>query len=176
MQYIGIYIIIQRINIFIDNKKILYHWIFLPFLPLIMQKSEKFIANIVWNYPWITFTGVFLSVIIIGATAFHLIEWWRRFDSFYYAFAVMTTLWFGDFVPSNDLSKIITVLYGIIGIPLFIVGSWIFVQKVFYIHLKKYIAHVHHEIELEKKLQKEITKEIEKIERPRWKKLFQRQK
>lgn len=139
-----------------------------------MQRWEKVIANIIWNYPWTTFTVVFLSIIIIGATAFHLIEGRRWFDSFYYAFAVMTTLWFGDFVPTNDRSKIVTVIYGIIGIPLFIVGSWILVQKIFYAHLKKYIAHIHHEIEIEKKLQQEIKKEINKMELPRRKRIFYR--
>jgi hypothetical protein len=139
-----------------------------------MQKSEKFIANLLRNHPGLTFIVGFIGIIVIGATMFHLIEWRRRFDSFYYDFAVMTTLWFGDFVPTNDVSKLITVIYGSIGIPLFLVGSGLVFQKIFYGHFKKYIAHIHHEIEVEKKLQQEIKKEIEDIQLPRRKKLFKK--
>lgn len=137
-----------------------------------MQRSEKFIANLVWSYPWVIFSIAFLSIILTWATIFHLIEWRRRFDSFYYAFAVMTTLWFGDFVPTNDLSKIITVIYGMIGIPTFLIGSWIVFQKIFFGHFKRYITHIHHEIEIEKRLQQEIKEEIAEIEGPRWKRIF----
>jgi hypothetical protein len=86
----------------------------------------------------------------------------------------MTTLWFGDFVPTNDLSKAITVIYGLIGMPLFLVGSGLVFQKVFYNHFKKYVAHIHAEIELEKKLQQEMRKEIDQIQLPRWKKIFKK--
>ena len=142
-----------------------------------MQRSKKFIATMIWSYPWIIFSAIFLVIILIGATTFHLIEWRRRFDSFYYAFSVMTTVWFGDFVPTSDISKAITVLYGFIGIPLFLVWSGLIFQKLFYEHFKVYMARIHHEIEIEKRLQIEIKKEIAEIEEkslPRWKKLFKK--
>ncbi len=92
----------------------------------------------------------------------------------------MTTVGFGDIVPTTILGKTITIFYGFIGIPMFIVWSWIVIQKFFYVHFKKYIAKLHQEIENEKQEQQEIKKELEemkqmnKAKNPRWKNIFKK--
>lgn len=136
-----------------------------------MQKTKRAIINFIGSHALFAFVWIFFGLVVIGATCFHLIEWWRRFDSFYYAFVVMSTLWFGDFAPITDAGKVLTIFYWFIGIPLFIVGSWIILQKIFFEHLKKYIVHIHHEIEIEKKLKKEIQETIDEQEKKKsWRK------
>jgi len=86
-----------------------------------MKNTEKIIANIIRNHPGMTFIFVFVWLIVVGSTAFHFTEWRSRFNSFYYAFILMTTVGFGDFVPVTVLGRIITIFYGFIGIPMFVV-------------------------------------------------------
>lgn len=57
-----------------------------------------------------------LAMIVIGTLAFHWLEGWSWVDSFYFSVVSLTTVGYGDFVPTDPLTKILSVIYIISGI------------------------------------------------------------
>jgi voltage-gated potassium channel len=62
---------------------------------------------------------VMIFLLASGTIFFHTIEQWTWVDSFYFAGSTITTVGFGDFVPTNDLSKIGLVIYSILAVGLY---------------------------------------------------------
>lgn len=97
---------------------------------------------------------VFGILILIGTILFSTLEGWSLIDAVYFTVMTITTVGFGDLVPTHDLSKIITALYSLISIPL---AFFMFT----------YIAKQYFEIRiaaLEEGLHKQILKDEEEIE------------
>ena len=61
-----------------------------------------------------------LTVIVVafGSLAFSVLEDWEFLDSLYFTIATMTTVGYGDFVPTHDASKLLAVIYMVISVPL----------------------------------------------------------
>jgi len=79
-----------------------------------------------------------LGFLITGGAAFyHLQEGWSWLDSFYFCAMTMTTVGYGDFSPTTDLSKLVTILYAITSIGLFIA----FASKIAGIHIRETLRH-----------------------------------
>ncbi len=55
-------------------------------------------------------------VILIGGFAFQSVEHWSLFNSVYFMVITMTTIGYGDFTPSLDLGKLLTIFFGLNGI------------------------------------------------------------
>lgn len=58
--------------------------------------------------------------IIGGAVFYRLAEDWRWVDAFYFCFATLTTVGYGDITPVTDLGKVFTMVYLVTGIGLFV--------------------------------------------------------
>lgn len=57
------------------------------------------------------------ALLLVGGTfIFMIIEGYSPVDSFYVCFITLSTIGYGDFSPSTDLGKLVTVAYGIAGL------------------------------------------------------------
>ena len=65
--------------------------------------------------------GLALFVLGTGTVVYHYVEGWSWVDSFYFSSVALTTVGFGDLVPTTDASKLFTVFYIFSGIS--IVGA-----------------------------------------------------
>lgn len=59
-----------------------------------------------------------LGWIGVGTLAFRHLEDWSWVDAFYFSAVTITTVGFGDLVPSNDMTKVFTAIYVLIGVSL----------------------------------------------------------
>ncbi|OIP53688.1 hypothetical protein AUK10_02075 [Candidatus Gracilibacteria bacterium CG2_30_37_12] len=64
-----------------------------------------------------------------GTLIFHLVEGWRTFDALYFTVTTMAAVGYGDFVPKTDLGKSISMIYMMVGMPLFIYTSALLVER-----------------------------------------------
>ncbi len=98
-----------------------------------------------------------LIVLVIGAVVFSFLEGWNMIDSFYFVTMTATTVGYGDFTPTTQVSKIVTILFAFSIIP-FVLYAFTAVAKS---QIAKVYTKVHH---LERK-QLEQADEIDKAER-----------
>lgn len=73
--------------------------------------------------------GAIVFLIVVWALFFHLVEGHSRFDSVYFVIMTMTTVWYGDIVPTSIVGKSLTMVYAITGVPLFIFMAWFVVEQ-----------------------------------------------
>ncbi len=64
-----------------------------------------------------------LGILALGTVVYHLIEGWSWVDAFYFSSVAVTSVGFGDFTPTSDLSKLFTVFYIFSGLTL--IGMWL---------------------------------------------------
>lgn len=83
----------------------------------------------------IKFAVLVLAIIWLGgALVYHELEHWRWIDSLYFAAVTLTTVGFGDHVPSTDWGKIFTIGYMFAGIAvafyaLMAIGQYYFEKR-----------------------------------------------
>ena len=85
------------------------------------------------------YTFTLISILLLGGTIyFHEAEKWSVTDSFYFSVVSLTTVGYGDLVPTTDGAKIMTSLYIFfgIGIMFFILtsvfGEYLFRQEKYF--------------------------------------------
>jgi voltage-gated potassium channel len=106
---------------------------------------------------------ILLTIIISGALFFHIIEWHSLFDSFYFVMMTMTTVWYGDIVPQSHIWKILTIIYALTWIPLFVFLWWFIVEQRITTLVKAHIKqHTHQMWKIETEIV-EINEEVEEI-------------
>ncbi len=59
-----------------------------------------------------------VTLLAIGTVVYHNIEGWEWVDAFYFTGVTLTTVGYGDFYPTHDISKLFTVLIAFCGITL----------------------------------------------------------
>lgn len=64
--------------------------------------------------------AILVVLLIIGTLVFHGLEQWSFVDSFYFTATTLTTIGYGDLTPSTDLSKIVTVVFALSGVTIFL--------------------------------------------------------
>ena len=85
--------------------------IFWPFVALYRSLRE------IWRDP--ATRGVLASAVLLlvaGTILFAFIEGFSFLDSFYFSFITLATIGYGDFTPTTDVGKIVTVAYSIAGL------------------------------------------------------------
>ena len=97
------------------------------------------------------------SVLILGAVMFHFIEGWSLINAFYFVTMTATTVGYGDFTPTHNLGKIITVIYSLSIVP-FKLYAFSFIAKS---QMERVYSKIHH-LERKQKVQEE---EIDAAER-----------
>lgn len=107
--------------------------------------------------------GALVLLIGLGALFFHLVEGHSYFDSIYFVMMTMTTVGYGDIVPTSIVGKLITMIYAITGVPLFIFMAWFVVEQRITGLVKTYVKHHTTQIlKLESQVD-EITENVETI-------------
>jgi len=59
-----------------------------------------------------------LGMVAIGTVSYHLMEHWSWISSFYFSVCTLTTVGYGDLVPTSDLSRLFTALYVLVGVSI----------------------------------------------------------
>jgi hypothetical protein len=64
--------------------------------------------------------AVLLAALLAGGTLFYRqVEHWSILDSLYFCVMTISTIGYGDFAPTRELSKLFSIGYAILGIGLF---------------------------------------------------------
>lgn len=65
---------------------------------------------------------ILIGLLASGTFAYHYVENWSLVDSFYFTATTLTTIGYGDLVPSTDASKLMTVAFALSGVAMFLYG------------------------------------------------------
>ncbi len=65
-----------------------------------------------------TSLGALAGVLAVGTVVYHLLEGWSWLNSFYFAVCTLTTVGYGDLVPTSDASRLFTALYVLAGVSI----------------------------------------------------------
>lgn len=84
-----------------------------------------------------------LVLLLGGAFLFQHLENWTWIQAFYFATATVTTVGYGDFAPTTEVSRLATSIYALISIPFMFFCIGIMGEVVF--------AHYHDRIEARRK-------------------------
>ena len=60
------------------------------------------------------------TLIGLASTAYHYVEGWRWLDSIYFSVVTIATIGYGDLAPKTDPGKVITIIYVLCGLGLFV--------------------------------------------------------
>jgi len=65
-------------------------------------------------------TIILTLVVVLGAgtIAYRYLEEWSWVDALYFSTMTVTTVGYGDHVPTTDISKMFTIIYSLIGISI----------------------------------------------------------
>jgi len=98
---------------------------------------------------------ILAALLVFGMFFFRIVEHWSLVDSIYYTAMTITTVGYGDLVPTHDVSKIAASIFAFISIPLVLFSFGIIAESYFELRLAK----------LERRLQQMVAgeKEIEEI-------------
>lgn len=89
-------------------------------------------------------TEVFVALITLfgwialGTFVFYRLEDWTRIQAFYFAVVSITTVGYGDFVPTSDLSRLFAAIYILIGVSIGIVTLGLLGSKILEYRLRRF--------------------------------------
>lgn len=87
-----------------------------------MSKSKKSISLALM---------IILIILIFGTIFYHYVENWRWIDAFYFTTITLTTIGYGDFSPTHDISKILTSIFALSAIPLILFAFSVVAENYF---------------------------------------------
>ena len=59
-----------------------------------------------------------MGLLAIGTFAYHYLEHWSWLTSFYFSVCTLTTVGYGDFYPTTDVSRLFTAVYVLVGVAI----------------------------------------------------------
>jgi len=68
---------------------------------------------------WVA-AAVLILLLLCGTLLYQMIEGWSWIDALYFTATTITTVGYGDLVPTHDVSKLITIIYSFLGIGIFL--------------------------------------------------------
>lgn len=101
---------------------------------------------------------IFLSAWLIGTFLIHYFEraqGWTYFEAFYFTVITTATVGFGDYIPHTLAGKILTMIYSVIFVPLFLYTMIVIFQANF--------RKIHEQDELLEKTLHDIEADTEEI-------------
>ena len=112
----------------------------------------------------VIFSLVLGLLFVAGGTIYYSAEeGWSQVDSLYFTTMTLTTVGYGDLVPTTDASKIFTSIYSIfgIGVMLYLLGS---VVSTFLFNQERYVERLFSKFNRKQEQINEDKKELEKLE------------
>jgi hypothetical protein len=79
-----------------------------------MNKKDKQSINDALKFKWVLLAAV--SVIATGTVFYHYFMPLKWLDAVYFSVITITTVGYGDIHPTNDITKIFTIFYVLIGV------------------------------------------------------------
>jgi voltage-gated potassium channel Kch len=79
-----------------------------------MTKNDKNSLNNALKFKWVALTAA--SVIATGTVFYHFFMPLKWIDAIYFSVITITTVGYGDIHPTNDITKIFTIFYVLIGV------------------------------------------------------------
>lgn len=67
-------------------------------------------------------------VMLVGTIFYRVIEGWNWVDAFYFTGITVTTVGYGDLVPTHDISKISTVFFAMAGAGIVLYSLWLIAE------------------------------------------------
>jgi len=61
---------------------------------------------------------IVVFLLLAGTLAYHALEGWSYFDSLYFTTMTVTTIGYGDFLPSTPASKAFTIVFALAGVSM----------------------------------------------------------
>jgi len=112
------------------------------------------------------FISLFIIVVIalvVGTIFYNQVEGMRLLDAFYFSAMTITTVGYGDFVPTTDAGKIFAVAYSFIGIGMILSLFKIVADHVLIFgNVKRILDSLHKKKDLKKEIHQEMRKEVKK--------------
>lgn len=83
-----------------------------------MTTAKKKPQNVLSDHAYKVLMAAAVGLLVVGTIVYHSIEDWSWVDSIYFSTVTVTTVGFGDLVPTSDASKMFTVVYTLSGITI----------------------------------------------------------
>ncbi len=110
--------------------------------------------------------GILIVVFFVGAILFSTVEGWGWVDAFYYTGITLTTIGFGDLVPTSAFGKIATIVFGFLGVGIVFYTANLLVRYTFEReadHIDQLLERrVQRRLKEEEHVKEEVEKEAEK--------------
>jgi voltage-gated potassium channel Kch len=59
-----------------------------------------------------------VSLLFLGTVTYHYLEGWSWIESLYFVVVTLTTVGYGDLHPTTDVSRLVTILFILIGVSI----------------------------------------------------------
>jgi len=71
-----------------------------------------------FNVQLLVTAAALVSLLVTGTVVYHSLEGWTWTTSFYFTVCTVTTVGYGDVVPSTDVSRLFTAFFALAGVSI----------------------------------------------------------